>query len=454
MARWAQKTTQNQGSVENTTIDPAKWPKPGPSRSRILARVSPSEMAAADLPATHITLECHNFEIGELQSQVSEQHQKLESQGAQIAYLTTLVMTLLSQIAPPIQQASDHVTNGANYKQQLAAGPASLPRSDARGTFNKRPTVAVSSKQTSAGPRMEPKRQKQQCQLNGAPAGPQGKKGPKNPPQPPKTPPPTPPKTQHAPPQQRRPLPASSPTTPTYNEFLKELKELQKNGVIKPPTSRLTIKRAYGDLVRANEQFKAQALAADFRCSAGIAKYITDLYRIKPQHPNPQLGTIVPMEVAPHSTFLNVVTKMESHDKIHEKPDEAITGVRLGVRNLLAFCKQEGIKELAVPYMCSGLDQIPAVFIEQLYYDECGDYEMNITIYALKPRNGGQRGGQRGVRRSRKAAAAASETNSSEAASGSSCPSGPAAEAGVPQEEKDCTAEDAQVFPNAQAQVE
>jgi hypothetical protein len=112
--------------------------------------------------------------------------------------------------------------------------------------------------------------------------------------------------------------------------------------------------------------------------------------------------------------------------------------------------------------MCSGLDQIPAVFIEQLYYDECGDYEMNITIYALKPRNGAQRGGQRGgIRRSRKVAAATSETTSSEAASGSGCPKGPAAEAGaegtVPQEEDDCTdctIEDAQVFPNAQAQVE
>jgi O-acetyl-ADP-ribose deacetylase (regulator of RNase III) len=139
-----------------------------------------------------------------------------------------------------------------------------------------------------------------------------------------------------------------------------------------------------GDLLQAEEGIIAHAVAADLHCSAGIA------LQIKTKFGPPTISkdiNLKPGDVVENktnksdTTVLNVVTKYESRHKLHQNPNQFIKNFNRGLIGLRRYCKTNTVKQLAIPRIGSGLDQLSWVYVEEVLCKTFFDLDINVVVY-------------------------------------------------------------------------
>lgn len=184
--------------------------------------------------------------------------------------------------------------------------------------------------------------------------------------------------------------PGYSKKTPKYNLYLDEVQRLKRHGTFRHADSKCTIKDEAGDLLL-HSATKGQAVGADFAMNAGLAKHTKNHYQLNTEdllakNPNAKPGHVAPVKLKDGSEMLLLVSKPVSTQKLHHDPDGHVEGAREMVRGLAKYTAENGIKELALPYLCSGLDGLDRFFVRQMFLDAFRLQDIVITFLSFKPR--------------------------------------------------------------------
>jgi hypothetical protein len=130
---------------------------------------------------------------------------------------------------------------------------------------------------------------------------------------------------------------------------------------------------------------KAQAVGADFALGAGLALQTKLRFNLSPQdlrrrHPDAKPGYIVEQYLPDGSIMLLCVSKTKSTSKIYHDPDKHIKGVVDMVNGLALYCKENQVRKLTLPHLCSGLDGVDHLFVRSLFYDAFKDQRIYILF--------------------------------------------------------------------------
>ncbi|CAB3385557.1 Hypothetical predicted protein [Cloeon dipterum] len=170
-----------------------------------------------------------------------------------------------------------------------------------------------------------------------------------------------------------------------YQQYLRDVDRIRRHGIKRPSDSRCRIKVSRGDLLRC-PGVKAQAVGADFAMGAGLALHTRQRTRWRPEalrrrHPRADLGYVAAEQMPDGTTMLLCVSKPRSTQKLHHDPDGHIRGVHLMIAGLARYARQNGVRELYLPRICSGLDSVDQDFVlEKLHYAFASH---RITIHVL-----------------------------------------------------------------------
>jgi hypothetical protein len=194
---------------------------------------------------------------------------------------------------------------------------------------------------------------------------------------------------------QRRPRPviptAPAEDTPEVNNYLERSAQLDaalRNGTsVAVEGAKCQIFEHVGDIRDAPEVIKVQAVAADLKCSVGVAAAFTE--RLGPPKDEPgretAIGDVVVQEAGDMGTLLNVVIKDKSHHKYYKKPEPYLAGVKMAFRKIAEYIKKEQFEEVAVTYMCSGTERLHRLFTMDLLYNELKDVPVKVHYYNKFP---------------------------------------------------------------------
>jgi hypothetical protein len=193
---------------------------------------------------------------------------------------------------------------------------------------------------------------------------------------------------------QRRHLPiptAPAEDTPEVNHYLERsaaLDEAHKKGEsVAVEGAKCQFFEHVGDLRDAPQVIKVQAVAADLKCSRGVAAAFTERLGRPEDEPGrtTTIGDVVVQEAGDMGTLLNVVVKEKSHHKYYKKPEPYLVGVRTAFRKFAEYLKKAKFDEIAVSYMCSGTERLHRLYTMDLLYQELKDVPVKVHFYNVFP---------------------------------------------------------------------
>lgn len=171
------------------------------------------------------------------------------------------------------------------------------------------------------------------------------------------------------------------PYTPEYNRYI----DISNSDtpLLSTQDSKCSIMYVEGSVLDAEEGVIAHAVAADLKCGAGVAKSIKQTFGA-PSKPKSNLkpGDVVVLD-SNNTKILNVVTKYKSEHKLHQNPNQFVKNFRTGLLGLRRYCKTNNIKQLAIPRIGSGCDQLKWNYVEHELYKVFHDIQVNLVIYSL-----------------------------------------------------------------------
>jgi O-acetyl-ADP-ribose deacetylase (regulator of RNase III) len=152
----------------------------------------------------------------------------------------------------------------------------------------------------------------------------------------------------------KSPLYTKRPYTPEFNTYIDIT---AKHTPCAVQTTRCQISYIEGDVLEAEETTMAHAVAADLKCSAGLARQVKDklgapVWEIADK---PQPGDVIPTQSG-DKTILNVITKHQSAHKLHQNPNQFLVNFKRGIAGLHQYCKANNLNQLAIPRIGCGLD--------------------------------------------------------------------------------------------------
>jgi hypothetical protein len=147
--------------------------------------------------------------------------------------------------------------------------------------------------------------------------------------------------------------------------------------------SKCTIKIAKGDILEANEQYKVTAVAADLKCNRGIEAQLASRFgRPSGVLQKPELGDV--LEYAGEDTsVLFLVTKNKYYENARRRFGKFIRSVQKAIERLAKMIVRRGITEIAMPFLCSGQNQLNWLYVRELLRHNLRDVEVTVTVYYI-----------------------------------------------------------------------
>jgi hypothetical protein len=208
-----------------------------------------------------------------------------------------------------------------------------------------------------------------------------------------------------APPEQLLPPNHPQPSTRELNIAARRSYRLKVRALVQEikgstpsPPSRCSFVEKQGDLLSAPEQFKAHAVAADMKCSKGLAAAVVEKFGRPSDVPTDlKPGDIVSHPFTEDDVVLFLVTKMKSHHKPRRHFAKFLADVHTSLDEFAKFIIQREIKEIAIPYLCCGLDRLNWLYIKNYLRQALSQHEVRVVVYHLpRPPSRGQLSPPRG----------------------------------------------------------
>jgi hypothetical protein len=162
----------------------------------------------------------------------------------------------------------------------------------------------------------------------------------------------------------------------------------EKKGQIAPPESACTIIEKQGDLLSAPEQFKMHAVAADLKCSKGLAAKVVEKYGRPTQVPdNLKPGDIVSHPFSEDEVILFLVSKIKSFHKPRRRHfAKFLSHVHEALDGFAKFVIEREIEEIAIPYLCCGLDRMNWLYVKDYLRRALQSSTVRVVVYHLPRR--------------------------------------------------------------------
>lgn len=149
--------------------------------------------------------------------------------------------------------------------------------------------------------------------------------------------------------------------------------------------SKCSLVQVNSNVLSENNEVKiiVHAVAADLKCSAGIAAEIRSKFGI----PEANKKQLKPGSVIPHKSnnkiVLNLVTKYQSCHKFAQNRNQFLKNFEDGIKGLSKYCIQNNISVISMPKIGTGLDELDWNYVKYILCREFHDFP--ITIYVFSP---------------------------------------------------------------------
>jgi hypothetical protein len=186
------------------------------------------------------------------------------------------------------------------------------------------------------------------------------------------------------------PQPEVSPNTPNYNRYLNRKSELtaafKEKKWVGIPEAKVRFVEHVGDLLEAPQETKVHAVASDGWMSRGLAKSVTDRIGKPPGYEplSADIGDVIKQDTEEFGTVWHLVTKVNSPDKYYKDPEPFITNVERAFPKLAAEVKAAGLTEVAMSYLCSGMDRLHRPWIMEQLQIAFKDTSVTIHFYNMR----------------------------------------------------------------------
>ena len=185
---------------------------------------------------------------------------------------------------------------------------------------------------------------------------------------------------------QHWPRPQPSPDTLVNNKYMERCDELTTafhNGTpVALPGAKVTFEEHVGDLCEAPQQVKAHAIGNDAWLSRGVAAEVARKAGRPDYQPHSStIGHVIKQVTTNMGTVYHLVTKEHSPDKYHKNPNQFIIDVELAFRSLAAEVKKDGLREIAMSYLCSGMDRLHRLWVMEQIHHAFRDVPVHIHFY-------------------------------------------------------------------------
>jgi hypothetical protein len=146
-----------------------------------------------------------------------------------------------------------------------------------------------------------------------------------------------------------------------------------------------TIREAQGNIFHAKEKVRGQVVGADFKMNRGLALHSKNVLRLNTEHLCKTHSSAAPGYVAVENgkdghSMLLLVSKVNSESTLADDPDAVVNGVQRMAHGLAHHIESTGLKELALPYICTS--SIDPLYVKQLIMDTCSQLDVTITFYS------------------------------------------------------------------------
>jgi hypothetical protein len=185
------------------------------------------------------------------------------------------------------------------------------------------------------------------------------------------------------------PRPKPSPDTPRNSAYMArcdELDEAHRNNVsLATKGAKCMFVEHVGDLCSAPQDVKVHAIAADARCSRGVAATVIKRAGGHPDYEpgSKGIGEIIVQQTEQIGTIAHLITKELSPDKYHKNPEAFISNVEKAFTALAAFVKVNGLSEIAMSYLCTGMDRLHRLWAMETLYRAFVDVPVTIHFFNL-----------------------------------------------------------------------
>ncbi|CAB3388714.1 Hypothetical predicted protein [Cloeon dipterum] len=172
----------------------------------------------------------------------------------------------------------------------------------------------------------------------------------------------------------------STDSTPLLNEYF----QLRKSA-FEASRGKCRIEIIRGDLVTAEEKWKAHVVSGDVRRTKGVAKEFAAEYG--PIHVKNGLypvGSIRPQRKGA-STLLNVISKERYFHRISYDPEPFLTNLASAISSLRNFCEEKSIKRLALVRIASKTDRVHWRWTQQRLLEAFKDQDIVLAVYLQVP---------------------------------------------------------------------
>lgn len=151
-----------------------------------------------------------------------------------------------------------------------------------------------------------------------------------------------------------------------------------------PADSKCTISERKGNILTSPELYKAVPIAADFQPFRGLAKQVLDVCGKPTDSTEVHIGDAVPVKVDEKLTWLLLVTAQRSWHRAQYNFDKFLQNFETAITNFASFIIKNKIKEVAIPYLCSGRGRLNWLFVKDLLITKLQDCEVNISVYHME----------------------------------------------------------------------
>lgn len=147
--------------------------------------------------------------------------------------------------------------------------------------------------------------------------------------------------------------------------------------------SKCTFKIEEGDLLDAAEQYKVTSVAADLKYRRGVEAQLASRFGapmgiLKKPAPGDVLES-----ASKDSSVLFLVTKNKAHEHPHRKFGKFIRNVQKAIEKLARIIIKRGITEIAMPFICSGKQQLNWLYVRELLRHNLRDINVRVTVYYI-----------------------------------------------------------------------
>lgn len=173
--------------------------------------------------------------------------------------------------------------------------------------------------------------------------------------------------------------------TPLVNDYLDKCEQLDNarnnNESLALEGAKVQFEEHYGqDIIEAPEKVLAHAVAADLWMSKGAARAMRTVYGKPKVNFELQPGDIA-ITKAKGKTVYNLVTKVDSPDKLHKDPETFLRNVKKSFVKLAEEIEKAKLEDIGMTFLCSGIDRMHRLWVMNELYVALKDVNVKVKFY-------------------------------------------------------------------------